>query len=487
MNVAFISSEAVPFAKTGGLADVSGSLPLQMAKLGCNVKLIIPKYDVLNLEKYELTKINFYSKICIRAEDKNYEIDIYFCRDIESNMEIYFIEQTELFNRGKIYTEDKDEDIRFIVFQRAAIETIQHLNWGPDIIHCNDWQTGLIPLYIKFNYSWDKIFRKTATLFTIHNIGYQGLFPASTLFKADIPQELFYPMAPAEFYGKVSFLKVGISLADAVNTVSKTYASELLTSEFGGGMEGVLAERKKSFTGIINGIDYNIWSPEKDTKIYKNYSADDMSGKIENKKYLLTQLGMPFQKEIPLIGMVSRIVSQKGFDILARAVKYLVQLKAQWVILGTGEKKYENKLIRIAKLYPDNLKVNLYYNEDLAHLIEAGSDIFLMPSLYEPCGLNQIYSLKYGAVPVVRKTGGLADTVCDWDQHIHYKSGNGFVFENYNGYDLYSAVKRAVNCYKDKSIWQKIQMNGMKQDYSWQNSAKKYLDLYKNALLNKLT
>lgn len=487
MNVAFISSEAVPFAKTGGLADVSGSLPHQLARLGCKVKLIIPKYDILNLEKYDLEKVNFDSPVSVSAGEKKYDINVFSCKDCDSKVEIYFIEQNELFNRGKIYTEDKDEDIRFIVFQKAAIETLQHLNWAPDIIHCNDWQTGLIPLYIKFNYSWDKLFRKTATLFTIHNIGYQGLFPASTLFKAEIPQELFYPMAPAEFYGQVSFLKAGITLADSVNTVSRTYAQELLSPEFGGGMEGVLAERQDDFTGIVNGVDYDIWSPEKDKMIPHNYSADDLSGKLENKKYLLNQLGMPFQKEIPLMGMVSRIVSQKGFDILARAVKYLVQLNAQWVILGTGDKKYENKLIRIAKLYPNHLKVNLYYNEELAHLIEAASDIFIMPSLYEPCGLNQIYSLKYGSVPVVRKTGGLADTVHDWDANIQNESGNGFVFENYNGYDLYASVKRAVNCFNDKDLWKKIQLNGMKQDYSWQSSAKKYLELYKNALINKVT
>lgn len=486
MNIAFISSEAVPFAKTGGLADVAGALPKELSKLDCNVRLFIPKYDVLNLGDQKIKKINFETPIEIKTGDKNYKVNVFQGKLADSNVEVFLIDQQELYNRGSVYTSDSDEDIRFIVFQKAVIETLQKLKWSPDIMHCNDWQTGLIPLYLKFNYSWDKLFKKTATIFTIHNIGYQGLFPASTMFKAEIPQELFYPVAPAEFYGKVSFLKAGICLADMVNTVSETYGNELLTPEFGGGMEGVLEGRKNDLSGILNGVDYNIWSPENDKIIPFNYSSKDLSGKLKNKKYLLKELKMPYQKDVPLIGMVSRIVSQKGFDILARAVKYLVQLNAQWVILGTGEKKYENKLLRIAKLYPENLKVNLYYNDELAHIIEAAADIFLMPSLYEPCGLNQIYSLKYGTIPVVRKTGGLADTVRDWDEHIKTESGNGFVFEKYNGFDLYASVKRAVQCYKDKKVWRKIQLNAMQQDFSWKSSAEKYLELYKKALTDKV-
>lgn len=485
MNVAFISSEAVPFAKTGGLADVAGSLPNELVNLGCNVKLFLPKYDLLKLDNIDIKKADFNIPIRIAVGKKEYLVEVFSAVIKESNIEVFFIGQEQLFNRGTLYTTDSDEDIRFIVFQRAVIETIQRLQWAPDIIHCNDWQTGLIPLYIKYNYSWDKLFKKTATVFTIHNIGYQGLFPASTAFKAEIPQELFYPMAATEFYGKVSFLKAGIYLSDVINTVSETYAQELLTPELGGGMEGVLKERLEDFSGIVNGVDYNIWSPEKDKIIPHKFTSANLSGKEKNKKYLLKEVKMPYKKNTPLIGMVSRIVSQKGFDILARAVKYLVQLDAQWIILGTGEKKYENKLLRVAKLYPNNLKVNLYYNNELAHIIEAGADIFLMPSLYEPCGLNQIYSLKYGTIPVVRKTGGLADTVKDWDVNIDKKSGDGFVFDNYNGHDLYATVKRAVQCYGNKDIWKKIQKNAMNKDYSWRNSAEEYLKLYKKALVNK--
>ncbi len=482
MKVAFISAEVFPFAKTGGLADVAGALPRALSETGNELKVFMPKYDVIpshfKLEK----RTDISEKFFIRVNAKDQKAKVFSALLPESDVEVFFIDQPEYFHRGKLYTEDLDEAERFIFFQKAVIETMQRLQWAPDIIHCNDWQTGLIPLLIRANYGWDRLFDKTATLFTIHNIGYQGCFPLSTAFKAELDIEYLRPAGPVEFYGKISFLQAGIALSDLVNTVSNTYSKELLTPEFAHGMAGILEERSKDFFGILNGVDYSAWNPETDSVIPYNYSVNDLSGKLKNKKYLLKELNLEFNKDMPIIGMVSRIVSQKGFDILAEAIRYLAELPAQWIILGKGEKRYENKIIRIANKFPDHIRANLFYNDELAHIIEAGADMFLMPSRYEPCGLNQIYSLKYGTVPIVRKTGGLADTVIDWDDStISGRLGNGFVFEGYNGFELYSAVKRGIQCYKNKKTWNTLISNGMNEDFSWNKSAAEYVKAYNRA------
>lgn len=484
MNIGYVSSEVVPFAKTGGLADVAGSLPREIANLGHDVKVFMPKYSSISEEEYNLALVKHWGVIPIKVGDKIQNTAVYKSSLPESEVEIYFLDCPDYFDRESFYTNDPDEDERFILFSKGVMEIIQRLQWAPDIIHCNDWQTGVIPIYLKNNYSWDKLFKNTRSVFTIHNIGYQGLFPKETLDIADINADFIKDLEKVEHNGFFNFLKAGISFADMINTVSPTYANELLTPELGFGMEEILEYRGLDFTGILNGVDYNEWNPETDKLIPHNYSSKDLSGKEENKKQLLEQFSLPYKKDVPVIGIISRLAIQKGFDLIARSLEYLSKLPVQWVILGSGEEHYEDMFKSFAEMRPDKAACYIGYNNEFAHLIEAGADMFLMPSKYEPCGLNQIYSLKYGTVPIVRKTGGLADTVKDWNEYLDMgeKSGDGFSFKEYNGFGLTDAVERAIKSYHKKDVWNTIIKNGMNNDYSWSKSAEKYIGLYKKAL-----
>ncbi len=486
MKIAFISSEAVPYAKTGGLADVAGSLPKALERLGCQVKLFIPKYHSINENEFNLRYNWEIGEIPVKISKHTRSVHVYQSVLPSSSVETYFIDCPHYFHRDQIYTDGFDEDERFILFNRSVIETLQRLKWAPDVIHCNDWQTGLTPLYLKENYAWDKLFDATAALFTIHNIGYQGRFSSLAAKNADIRDDLFYPHSPVEYNGDFSFMKTGIMFSEIINTVSETYAKEILTPEFGAGMEDVLQQRKEDLFGILNGVDYSEWDPGTDRFLQHNYSAEDLSGKKENKKFLLKQFGMNFKKEVPLIGIVSRMVSQKGFDLFEQASEELMKLDAQWIILGSGEEKYEEMFMSLHQKHPEKVAVYIGFNSELSHIVEAGADIFLMPSLYEPCGLNQIYSLKYGTVPIVRKTGGLADTVRDWfESKQSPDGGNGFSFYNYSPEDFFNSVKAALEIFKNKKVWQRIQTNGMKEDFSWDASAKKYMALYNLAIKKK--
>ena len=483
LKIAFAATECVPYAKTGGLADVAGSLPAELEQLGCDVKVFIPKYSLIDENRHGL-KYNWeISEMPIRINGIIRSVHVHQCKLPNTDIDVYFIDCPHYFYRHIIYTNDPDEDERFILFSKAVIETLQRLQWSPDVIHCNDWQTGLLPLFIKDNYNWDRFFDQTATLFTIHNIGYQGLFSKSVLYGAEIRENLFYPGGPVEQNGAVSFMRAGISFSDIINTVSNTYAHEILTSEYGAGMEPALWNRKDDLYGILNGVDYNVWNPETDKHLPYHYTANDLSGKFLNKSSLLKHFGMQPDENVPLIGIVSRMVLQKGFDIFAESIDDLIKLNAQWIVLGSGEDKFESLFRSLSNQFPGKVGAYIGYNNELSHLIEAGADMFLMPSRYEPCGLNQIYSLKYGTVPIVRKTGGLADTVKDWDEqnHFGFKDGNGFSFHDYSGLALFKSVERAVNTFKHKNIWKKIQMNGMRLDFSWTRSAEKYIELYKIA------
>jgi len=480
MKIAFVSSEVYPYAKTGGLADVSGALPKELAKLGHEVRVFMPKYYPVSEYEYNLHYDNYIGEMKIHIGEISHNTHVFHGYMPDSTVDIYFIHNPHYFHRQQIYTDNWDEDERFILFQKAVIESIQRMGWSPDLIHCNDWQTSLIPLLIKDNYSWDRLFENTSTLLTIHNIGYQGRFSPETLGKAEINGKYFYPNGPIEMKGDVNFLKAGIHFADKINTVSPTYANELLTPEYGAGLDNSLWQRKGDFSGILNGVDYSIWNPEIDKHIPNHYSINDLSGKLENKKFLLKHFNIKYNPTIPLIGIISRMVVQKGFDIIAEVLNELMDLEAQWIILGRGESKYENMFDVLAYKYPGKIGVYIGYNNKLSHLIEAGADIFLMPSHYEPCGLNQIYSLKYGTVPVVRKTGGLADTVQDWNEYNSYGQdiGNGFSFYEYSGKALLQSVNRAINDFHNKPVWKKIQYNGMIKDYSWHHSAEEYNNLY---------
>jgi starch synthase len=483
MKIAFVASEAVPYAKTGGLADVAGALPAALTNLGNEVKLFIPKYSSIEEEKFNLRYCWDIGEMQIKIGDTLRSVHLHTAKLPGADVDVYFIDCPFYFFRKQIYTDDPDEDQRFILFSKAVLEVIRILKWAPDIIHCNDWPTGLIPLYLKDNYSSEEIFKKTATLFTIHNIGYQGLFDSTTLIYADIKEDYFFPGGPVEYFGSISFMKTAIYFSDIINTVSKTYAMEILTPAYGAGMEGILNHRKQDVFGILNGVDYDHWDPSADRLIPYKYSIEDMSGKQRNKEFLCDHFKLQCEVDIPLIGIVSRMAGQKGFDLIASAADQLMELHAQWIVLGNGEEKYENLFRYLAAFYPGKVSTYIGFNTELSHLIEAGADIFLMPSQYEPCGLNQIYSLKYGTVPVVRKTGGLADTVKDWDESVRNgkENGNGFTFNKYTGTAMYDALQRAVKTFDNKPVWHKIQQNGMKDIFSWEYSAKEYVSLYNKA------
>ena len=486
MKIAFASSEVFPYVKTGGLGDVAGSLPIELSKLGHEVKVFLPKYNVFGEGEHGLHYLWDIGEIPIRIGGLVYSVHVHASTLPNSNVKVYFVDCPHYFHRFRVYTNDLDEGERFLLFSKGVIEILQCLAWAPDIIHCNDWQTGVLPLLLKENYGWDKLFDRTATVFSIHNIAYQGRFPKSAFEKVEIKQEHYLPGGVGEYYGDINFLKTGILTADVINTVSETYAHELLTDEYGAGMQPFLETRKKDFSGILNGVDYNIWNPETDKFIPYKYSTEDLSGKIKNKKFLLEHLGLPFNTNIPLVGIVSRLVDQKGFDLFSYGLNRLMDLPVQWAILGSGEQRYETMFSEIAHKYPEKVSTYLGYNNELSHLIEAGADTFLMPSKFEPCGLNQIYSLKYGTVPVVRKTGGLADTVQDCADYIlnSNETGNGFSFEDYTSESLICTLQRAVREFHNKEIWRNIQINGMNKDYSWTKSAGKYVLLYKKAASN---
>ena len=487
MNIAFAASEVVPFAKTGGLADVSASLPIELTKLGHNVKVFMPKYYSVDENQFKLKYDSWIGIIPIRVANKILDVKVFKGYLEDSRTEIYLIDYPPFFHRHTLYTDDPDEDERFILFSKAVIETIQRLSWKPNVIHLNDWQTGLIPLLIKDNYSWDKHFDKTASVFTIHNIAYQGSFPAETVWKAELDYKYFDSPGQIEHNGKLNYMKAAISFADVVTTVSEKYAEELQTPEFSFGMDAILKYRKEDFFGILNGIDETVWHPEVDELIPFNYSFKKISPKEKNKKELLKRFNLPYKKSTHVIGIVSRLASQKGIDLILSSMGYLLTLDIQWVILGSGDYHLEQQLNQIATSNPNKFGVHIGYSNEISHLIEAGSDMFLMPSQFEPCGLTQMYSLKYGTVPIVRNTGGLADTVFDWDDQVNKgkKNGNGFSFNDYNGYALTNAVERSVAAFSNKKVWRQIQKNGMKTSFTWDISAKRYIDVYQKALEKK--
>jgi starch synthase len=394
-----------------------------------------------------------------------------------SNIDVFFVDCPELFARDGIYTNDEDEDERFILFQNAVIISLQYMQWAPDVVHCNDWQCGLIPAYIRTSYSWDRLFSKTTCVQTIHNIAYQGLFNPDTYLKANINKEEFLAVRPFELNKLFCFLKAGIYYSDEITTVSPTYAKEIMTLEYGTGLEGILKLKSQNVTGILNGIDINVWSPERDTLIPYNYSSDDFSGKLKNKREVIKLSKIINDIDIPIIGMVTRFAWQKGLELLEEIFDKIIMEDVQFIILGEGEEKYEEYIEKISKKYKEKVFAYIGYNNELAHLITAGSDIFLMPSKYEPCGLNQMYSLNYGTIPVVRKTGGLADTVRDADEYD--SNANGFTFKKFDSNELYFTIKRALKLFKNKQKWDELVITGMGEDFSWGKSAKEYLKVYK--------
>ena len=481
LKIAMITSEAAPYARTGGLGDVLGALPKALARRGHRVKIFMPRYASLNLPgSVSRSDITFSVEVDGKQVPASFEI----YEDRKNKLEIYFVKNDDFFNRSELYRDPgtgkdyADNDERFIFFNLAVLRMLKEIDWPPDVVHAHDWQAGPAPVYLKTRFAGDPFYKNVKSVLTIHNLGYQGLFEGKRYRKLGLPEELFYSMTgPFEFYEKVNFLKAAIHYADIISTVSKQYAYEIQNSEeFGAGLQDVLKLRRADIRGILNGVDYHVWSPSRDKKIPFRYNISNLTGKRENKVVLLNRVGLPLRNKVPLVGIISRLADQKGFDLIAEAADRLFAMDLQMVVLGTGEVKYHDLFMELEKKYPDKLKVYLTFDDDLAHLIEAGADIFLMPSRYEPCGLNQMYSLKYGTVPVVRKVGGLADTVTDYDPET--REGTGFVFEEYTADALTAVVKRAVELYTRKKIWTKLIKVDMARDFSWEKAAGNYADLY---------
>lgn len=479
LKVVFATSEVVPFAKIGGLADVSGALPNYLKKKDdLDITVFMPNYGMIKHLDYGIEPIEGMKNLTIRMGDFVTTYSVFKGKIPNSDVDVYLIDNPYYYHRGKIYTQDADEDERFILFQRAILETVQRLQWQVDIFHCNDWQTALIPIYLKTTYKWDKLFANAKSLLNIHNMAYQGVFGANSFLKMNLDSYLMLKDGDLEYFGNVNFLKGGILFSDAVTTVSPTYASEIQTPEFGCQLDEILRRRAGRVSGILNGVDYEVWSPEKDELIPFNFDKTDLSGKVKCKKFILEQAELDYDPKAPVLGIVSRLTWQKGLKLISEIIFNLMELDIRILILGSGEKDLEDFFRKAANTFPKKIAFHTGFNNELAHLIEAGSDMFVMPSNYEPCGLNQIYSLKYGTIPIVRKTGGLADTVKQFNQKTG--EGNGFVFENFSSYQLYWTIRFALKTYEDSALWSLIVQNAMSEDYSWDKSASEYLKLYKN-------
>ncbi len=478
LKILFISSEVVPYAKSGGLADVSGALPTALQEAGMDVRIVMPLYSVV--KRSMLNKAPVINELPVSIGDMTLLTDIYETRS-RKRVPAWFIEREDLFSRPNLYGDSNgdyyDNLERFSFFSHAALRISQKLKFKPDIIHCHDWQTGLIPALLKGPYS-GKFFSDVPVLFTIHNMGYQGIFPGHKLPATGLDSSDYFHQEGLEYWGNISLLKSGIVYADAVTTVSPTYAEEVQSSEFGLGLEGVLANKKDSLFGILNGVDYGVWSPEKDDLIARNYSAKNMSGKTLCKKDLLEEMDLdPVLKNKPLFGMVSRLDKQKGLDLLLDILDELIALDSGFVLLGSGDKYIESAILDAAKRHKGKIGIGTGFNDPLAHKIIAGSDIFLIPSRYEPCGLTQMYALKYGTVPLVRATGGLNDTVFQYDTNTG--TGNGFKFKSADSEELLKSIRQAVALHRDNAEWKKLVSNGMKENFSWKNSAERYIDIYR--------
>lgn len=490
LKILMVFSEVAPFAKTGGLADVGESLPKMLKEMDHDVRIITPQYMVTNERKYILRDVIRLQNIEVPLGQKTIRIHVKSAFLPNSKVQVYFINHKSLFFREGLYVDPKsnrdylDNDKRFALFNRGVLETLNKLQWQPDIVHCNDWQTGLIPFYLKTTFKNDPFFNHTYTVFTIHNIAYQGNFSIESVKELGIDHEHCGPGGPLEFHGKCSFLKAGIVYADTVNTVSENYAKELQSSSHVSyGFEDVVRSRKKELYGILNGIDDNVWNPEVDSSIPVNYSISSLDGKGQNKQALFDKISLPSQPDIPVVSMITRLVDQKGIDLIHDAFDEIMQLKIFFILLGIGDEGYQRFFIQAQKKYKDKVRIQLSFDEPLSHLIMAGSDIFLMPSKTEPCGLTQLYGLKYGTIPLVFRTGGLADTIRSYD--LDPEKGNGFVFDKYNVKQFIKTLKRAVRLYNDKKTWMRIIKNGMKEDFSWRVSAKKYIQLYNKCICKK--
>jgi starch synthase len=476
MKILFVASEGLPFSKTGGLADVIEALPKALVALGHEVTVLLPRYRTTRPIGVAVPSLTIPTGDGLR-------FPAIVAGGTHHGVNYYFVDDPPFFDREQLYgavgRDYVDNAERFAEFCAAAIEFCKQV-WMPDLIHCHDWQAGLVPVLLRTRYANDQTLRDLPVVFTIHNMGYHGSFPRDTLKKIGLPESLF-GIDAMEFYGRVNFLKGALIFSDYLTTVSPKYAEEIKTVEYGHGLDGVVRMRADRLTGILNGVDYAAWSPERDKVIASRYSAKDLSGKLACKKNLVDVFGLPVSAaNRPLVGIVSRFAGQKGFDLIEKVASDMLAENVAFTVLGSGEPKYEKLLRDLAKTYPLKFSVKVAYDNILAHKVEAGADIFLMPSRYEPCGLNQIYSLKYGTVPVVRATGGLDDTIEAFDPGTG--QGTGFKFQAYDGSALLAAFHQALSIFRNEPVvWRRIQRNGMARDFSWNVSAIEYGKLYEAA------
>jgi starch synthase len=482
VRVLFLSPEVVPFAKTGGLADVAGALPGALKRLGADVRLVLPLYRMVREKDLDMRSVLEDLKVPIGNEKLTANI---LESQTEDGVPVYLIEREDMYDRPNLYGTAEgdyyDNLERFTFLAHACLKFSERISFRPDVIHCHDWQTGLIPALIKGPYADVPFFSDIRCVFTIHNLGYQGLFSAEKLPLTGLSEGQFVHPEGLEYWGKISLLKAGIVYSEAVTTVSPTYAKEIQTSEFGLGMEGILYRRRANLHGILNGVDYRLWDPSRDSHLPADYSPGKMAGKFRCKRSVIQEMNLdPALQKSPMLGMISRLDAQKGLDLLVRIIGDVLTLEVGLVILGTGDEEIQDAIREAAERHPGRVGVKLGFDEPLAHRIMAGADIFLLPSRYEPCGLTQMYALKYGTVPVVRATGGLHDTITEYDPDTG--EGYGFKFGPYEPGAFLATIREAVSRFEDSKAWKELMANGMAADFSWDRSARSYLDLYRSIL-----
>jgi starch synthase len=484
MKIAFVASEIAPLAKTGGLADVAGALPRYLKQLGHDVRLFMPLYSSIGHSGLRTVPVPRAENVPLSLGYHRYQFTLLESRLPGSDVPLYLIHCPAVYDRPTIYTNGVDEHLRFLVLQRAILESCQRLLFAPDIMHCNDWHTALIPLMLKTVYAWDQMFLATRTVLSIHNIGYQGVFANSTTY--DIGGDLRGQLAShTALGGSINWLHEGVRHAHRVTTVSPTYANEICTPIGGHGLDGALRARHDQVVGILNGVDYSEWSPSADRYLKHRFSRDDLSGKQRTKREFLDWLNLAVGDPTPLVGIVSRLTIQKGFDLLFDSLAEILATRDMALVaLGSGDAKYEDFFAYLQRRFPDRVVFHRGYHDELAHLIEAASDMFLMPSLYEPCGLNQMYSLKYGTIPIVRRTGGLADSVQMWDSQT--RQGTGIVFNDFDSNAIRWAIHTALDLHKDRDAWLQMMRNAMTQDFSWDRQAQEYVTLYDGLVQKRL-
>jgi starch synthase len=480
LRILFLTPEAVPFCKSGGLADMAGSLPLALKRLGADVRMVLPRYRSVREAGRRLKPL--IRKLSVPLGPGVLEADVLETRATRG-LPVYFIDREDLYDRPGLYGgacgDYYDNPERFAFFSHAVLKLAEAIRFRPHLIHCHDWQTGLVPALLKGPYRESPVLGGVRSVFTVHNLGYQGIFPGNRFSLTGLPEPYFFHPDGLEYWGNVSLLKSGLVYADALTTVSPTYALEIQTPEFGKGMEGVLQNRRAELHGILNGADYSLWNPAADPHIPSRFTLNRISGKAACKKALIEEMGLDATMEDrPILGMTSRLDAQKGIDLLLGSIGALRGLDAALVVLGTGEEANEKALLKAARRQAGRVAVRIGFDEGLAHRIVAGSDMFLIPSRYEPCGLTQMYALRYGAAPVARETGGLNDTVTQFDPASG--EGNGFKFGPYEPKALVSALRRAVSLFRQPGVWKKVMVNGMRADFSWNRSAVQYLDLFRS-------